>query len=70
MVQYLPILLSAVLFSLMHMPHGVDWLPLLLLALGLGYLYHQTQRLLPCIVVHLLLNACSMTFMLVGLLRP
>jgi membrane protease YdiL (CAAX protease family) len=44
----------------MHLPRP-DPIPLFVLALGLGYLYRQTHRILPCIVVHLLLNACSLT---------
>jgi membrane protease YdiL (CAAX protease family) len=55
-----PILGSALLFSAMHITHGPDWVPLFFLAIGLGYLYRQTHRLLPCIVVHFLLNAVSM----------
>ena len=31
-----------------------------LLALGLGYMYQQTHRVLPCIAVHMLLNSCSL----------
>jgi membrane protease YdiL (CAAX protease family) len=68
--DYLPILASAILFAAMHMAHGPDWLPLFFLALGLGYLYRQTHRLLPCIVVHFLLNSCSMGMFLIELLNP
>jgi membrane protease YdiL (CAAX protease family) len=66
--RYLPILASSLLFALMHMSHGPDWVPLFFLALALGYLYQQTHRLLPCITVHFLLNACSMTMLLLELL--
>ena len=51
-----------------HYSHGPDWIPLFFLALGLGYLYRQTHRLLPCITVHFLLNSCSMGGFLVSLL--
>jgi membrane protease YdiL (CAAX protease family) len=44
----------------MHASHGPDPVPLFVLALGLGYLYQRTHRLLPCVVVHLLLNLCSL----------
>lgn len=56
----LPILASSAIFAALHMAHGPDWIPLFFLALGLGYLYRQTHRLLPCITVHFLLNGCSM----------
>lgn len=65
----LPIAGSAALFAALHVSHGPDWIPLFLLALGLGYLYRQTHRLVPCIVVHLLLNACSMTAFLYEIFR-
>jgi membrane protease YdiL (CAAX protease family) len=55
-----PLVASAVLFALLHASHGPDWIPLFFFAIGLGYLYRQTRRLLPCIVVHFLLNACSL----------
>jgi membrane protease YdiL (CAAX protease family) len=55
-----PVFASAALFSLMHAAHGPDPIPLFLLAIGLGYLYRQTRRILPCIIVHLLLNVCSL----------
>ena len=54
------IFVPAVLFALAHATHGPDPIPLFVLAVGLGYLYQQTHRILPCIVVHLLLNASSL----------
>jgi membrane protease YdiL (CAAX protease family) len=55
-----PILVSAALFALAHFGNGPDPIPLFILALGLGYLYQQTHRVWPCIVVHMLLNGLSM----------
>ncbi|MFO7906169.1 MAG: CPBP family glutamic-type intramembrane protease [Pirellulaceae bacterium] len=66
-VGALPILASSTLFAALHMSHGPDWIPLFFLALGLGYLYRQTHRLLPCITVHFLLNGCSMGMLLLEL---
>jgi len=63
---YWPIFVSAIAFALMHYSHGPDWIPLFVLAVGLGYLYRQTHRLAPVVTVHLLLNACSMTVLLVS----
>jgi membrane protease YdiL (CAAX protease family) len=65
-VAYWPIAISAFSFAILHWSHGPDWIPLFFLAVGLGYLYRQTHRLLPVIVVHFLLNACSMTIFLVS----
>jgi membrane protease YdiL (CAAX protease family) len=62
-----PIGISALIFALLHYNHGPDWIPLLILAIGLGYLYQRTRRILPCILVHLLLNATSFGMLLVEL---
>jgi membrane protease YdiL (CAAX protease family) len=56
----LPIGISSAVFALLHYSHGPDWIPLLLLAAGMGYLYQRTHRLLPSLVVHCLLNSYSL----------
>lgn len=63
---YWPMAVSAFAFAMMHVQHGPDWAPLFLLALGLGYLYRQTHRLLPAITVHCLLNACTLLMLSVS----
>ena len=63
-----PVLLSAALFAGLHWSHGPDPIPLFVLAVGLGYLYQRTHRILPCIIVHLLLNSCTMAILLLELL--
>jgi membrane protease YdiL (CAAX protease family) len=67
--RILPIVGSGTVFALMHMDHGPDWLPLLILGLGLGYLYQRTGRILPCITVHFLLNANSYGILLLELMK-
>src|SRR5687767_4662553 len=57
---WLPIVMISIIFALMHYSHGLAWIPLTLLALGLDYIYQQTHRLLPSITVHFCLNALSM----------
>jgi membrane protease YdiL (CAAX protease family) len=57
---WLPIVISSLIFALMHYSHGPDWVPLLFLAAGMGYLYQRTHRLVPSLVVHALLNSLSM----------
>ena len=57
---FTPLIISALVFALMHYSHGPDWVALLVLALGLGYLYRRTHRILPGLVVHFLLNLLSM----------
>lgn len=60
-----PVVVSSAIFALMHYSHGVDPIPLFVLALGLGFVYRQTHSILPCIIVHLLFNAFSLA-LLVG----
>lgn len=60
LAAWLPIGITSTIFALLHYSHGPDWIPLLLLAAGMGYLYQRTHRLLPSLVVHSLLNAMSM----------
>lgn len=55
-----PIAISSLIFALLHYNHGPDWVPLTLLALGMGYVYQRTHSLLPSLIVHVLLNGFSM----------
>jgi len=52
--------ISSAIFALLHWSHGPDWVPLLFLATGMGYLYQRTHRLLPSLIVHFGLNSLSM----------
>ncbi|MCA9267607.1 MAG: CPBP family intramembrane metalloprotease [Planctomycetales bacterium] len=63
-----PMFASALVFALLHAGHGPDPIPLFFLAVGLGFLYQRTHRMLPCIVVHFLVNSTSMVALLVSLL--
>jgi membrane protease YdiL (CAAX protease family) len=57
---WLPIAISSLIFALLHYSHGPDWIPLILLAAGMGYLYQRTHRIVPSLVVHASLNSLSM----------
>lgn len=61
-----PILVSSILFALAHYSHGPDPIPLFFFALGLGYLYRQTNRLIACMTVHFCLNALTMLALFVS----
>jgi membrane protease YdiL (CAAX protease family) len=58
-----PIASSAVLFSVAHLGHGLDPIPLFVLSLGIGYLFARTGRYWPCFVVHMLNNGLSFVMM-------
>ncbi|MBL8829768.1 MAG: CPBP family intramembrane metalloprotease [Planctomycetaceae bacterium] len=61
----LPIVISAVIFAAMHWrADSADPVPLFFLALVLGYLYQQTHRIWPSIVLHALLNGTSLLALL------
>jgi membrane protease YdiL (CAAX protease family) len=66
---FVPVVISSLLFALMHYGHGPAIIPLFLFALVLGYLYRQTHRLAPSILVHLLLNGISMLALLAEMAR-
>jgi membrane protease YdiL (CAAX protease family) len=46
--------ISSLFFALLH---GQDWIPLMILAIGLGYVYQRTHRIVPSLTVHVLLNS-------------
>jgi membrane protease YdiL (CAAX protease family) len=66
---YRPIFVSSLLFALAHYGHGPDPIPLFFLATILGYTYHRTHRIVPCIVAHALFNAFSLVTLMVMLFQ-
>jgi membrane protease YdiL (CAAX protease family) len=62
-----PIVATAALFALVHLGNGPDPIALFFFALGLGYLFRQTNRIWAGWIVHLLLNAFSLGALLLGL---
>lgn len=65
-----PVLISSTLFSAAHVGNGPDPIPLFVLALGLGYIYQRTRRVLPCIIVHMMCNGISLAALWEMLHRP
>lgn len=63
-----PIVASAAIFAAAHAGHGPDPIPIFLLALALGYLYHQTHRLLPSLALHACFNGYSVVLVAIQLL--
>ena len=58
-----PILVSSFLFALLHLNHGPAAVALFFFAVGLGWVYQRTHRIVPCITAHLLLNGCSLALL-------
>jgi membrane protease YdiL (CAAX protease family) len=59
-----PIITSAGLFALMH--QGADRIALFVLALFLGYLYRQTGRIYPSLVLHACVNSLAVLALWLG----
>jgi membrane protease YdiL (CAAX protease family) len=63
-LSWTPILISSTFFAAVHINGDSPApIPLFFFALVLGYLYRQTHRLWPCIVLHMCLNATSLAIM-------
>lgn len=55
-----PILVTSLVFAMLHLGQGAAPIPLFFLSIGLGYLYQSTGRLTPAIIVHMLLNGATL----------
>jgi membrane protease YdiL (CAAX protease family) len=55
-----PVIVSAVLFALAHSGQGWAPVPLAVLAVGIGYVYRQTHRLVPIVAMHMAFNALGL----------
>ena len=55
------IVVTSLIFALMHASQGPAPVALFVLSLGIGYLYQRTGSLLACIVMHMLLNFITLT---------
>jgi membrane protease YdiL (CAAX protease family) len=58
--SWVPIGISSIIFALLHMSHGPDWVALTLLAAGMGYVYQRTHSIIPSLTIHVCLNGLSM----------
>jgi membrane protease YdiL (CAAX protease family) len=72
-IRWAPIVISAAIFSLLHLgwPGDIrpDPIPLFVLSLMLGYIYQRTHRIWPSIVVHFCLNGLTMVALMLELLK-
>lgn len=63
----IPIVLTSLIFGFLHFGQGAAPIPLFVLSLGLGFLYQRTRSLVPCFIVHFLLNGYSMFWFTVSI---
>ena len=68
--NWAPVVISSVMFGMVHIGQGAAPIPLFVFGLALGYLYRQTASVLPCIVLHMGLNAFSMFWFTMQMLYP
>ena len=62
------IVLTSLLFALMHLGQGLAPIPLFGMSILLGYLYQRTGSLLPCIGLHMLNNGYSVFWLTMQIL--
>jgi len=62
-----PIYVTSAIFAGLHIGQGAAPIPLFVLSAALGYLYRKTESILPCIVLHMLLNTFSLFWFTVNL---
>ena len=65
-----PIVITSVLFAAVHLGQGPAPIPLFFLSLGLGYVFRKTGSFIPCIFIHFVLNALSLTLLTLGIMYP
>lgn len=58
------VLTSAVAFALAHQGQGLAFVPLFPLGVVLGFIAERTGSIIPCILLHALFNAVSVTLLL------
>lgn len=58
--HYWPIVVTSLVFALMHLGQGAAPIPLFVLSLALGYLYRQTGKMTTPLIVHMVLNSITL----------
>lgn len=66
-ISWPPIVVSSIVFSLVHYGQGLAPVALFFFALVIGYVYQRTHRVVPCVVMHFALNAFSMAILWLSL---
>ena len=52
-------LLTSLLFSALHIGQGAAYIPLFILSFGIGYVGNKTGSIIPCVIIHMILNGIS-----------
>lgn len=57
--KWLGILLSALVFALIHLPSPIAFIYTLTLGVVLGFVRYRTKSLVPCVLAHIIFNATN-----------
>ena len=57
--KWLGILISALVFALIHLPSPIAFIYTLTLGIVLGFLRYRTKSLVPCVLAHIIFNATN-----------
>lgn len=57
--KWLGILLSALVFALIHLPSPIAFIYTLTLGIVLGFVRYRTKSLVPCVLAHIIFNATN-----------
>tara|TARA_Y100001934_G_scaffold271327_1_gene357693 strand:+ start:483 stop:1367 length:885 start_codon:yes stop_codon:yes gene_type:complete len=52
-------ILTSLLFAALHIGQGAAYIPLFFLSFALGYVCNKTGSILPCVIIHMVLNGIS-----------
>ena len=52
-------ILTSLLFAGLHIGQGAAYIPLFFLSFGLGYVCNKTGSIIPCVIIHMVLNGIS-----------
>jgi len=52
-------ILTSLLFAALHIGQGAAYIPLFFLSFGLGYVCNKTGSIIPCVIIHMVLNGIS-----------
>ena len=57
--KWLGVLISALVFALIHLPSPIAFIYTLTLGVVLGFLRYRTKSLVPCVLAHIIFNATN-----------
>lgn len=69
-VPHWPLWVVSGVFAMLHMSQGPAPVPLFIFSIALGYVFRYTGRILPCLMMHMMLNGLSMAMLAISAFVP